>query len=361
MAELRLYFTECASLIKNTHVVISLMDQSQYGSMLSDLGIEVFTLDFPNGKIKFSGLLKLYKLIKAINPDAIQTWMYNADLIGGVMGRLAGVRNITWGVHHTTLVKDESKRSTILIAKLNSFLFKFIPQNIIYCAEKSREVKDTIGFSQSKGLVVPNDYNIIHFQLFDKGRTSLRKELGVDDDVFLIGHVGRFDPQKDHKNLVEAIAGLDQKVNSFKVVFVGSNLDSENKVLTKKISEHNLDNQFILFGRRSDIPKVINGFDLFLLSSTCEAFPNVLNEAMAWGTTCVTTDVGDAAVIVGDTGWIVEPRNPQQLATAIEKSIDEFQSDKQAWLTRKKEARNRIFEKFSIEKVVPSYKHVRRQ
>jgi hypothetical protein len=141
MAELRLYFTECASLIKNTHVVISLMDQSQYGSMLSDLGIEVFTLDFPNGKIKFSGLLKLYKLIKAINPDAIQTWMYHANLIGGVMGRLAGLRNITWGVHHTTLVKDESKRSTILIAKLNSFLFKFILQNIIYCAEKSREVK----------------------------------------------------------------------------------------------------------------------------------------------------------------------------------------------------------------------------
>lgn len=349
----------CLSDKTSRHIVISLMDEGKYGSMLKVAGIEVYCLNMPQGRVSLSGLWRLFKLLRQLKPDVVQTWMYHADLIGGVVARFAGIKNIVWGVHHTTLVKGESKRSTILIAKLNAFLSRFVPKKIIYCAEKSREVQESIGFSQSKDVVVPNGYNISDFQPSDEGRSSLRKELGVDDDVFLIGHVGRYDPQKDHKNLVEAIAGVEQKGRSFKVVLVGSNLDSANKTLTEKVRELNLMNEFILLGRRNDIPNVMNGFDLFVLSSAFgEAFPNVLNEAMACGTPCVTTDVGDAGVIVGDTGWIVDPQNPQQLASAIERAIDESQMDKQAWLARKKAARNRIVENFSIEKMVASYKRV---
>ena len=343
----------------NQHTVISLMDMGKYGSLLTEIGVVVYTLDFPIGRMNLSGIAKLYNLIRVLKPDVVQTWMYHADLIGGVVARLAGVKIIVWGVHHTTLVKGESKRSTILIAKLNAFLSSFVPKKIIYCAQKSREVHESIGFKSSKGVVVPNGYNISDFQPSENGRINFRKSLGVSDQVFLIGHVGRYDPQKDHKNLLAAISKLKKPAIPFKVVMVGTNLQPSNDALFDIVGEYKLTDDIFLLGRRNAIPNAMNGFDLFVLSSAFgEAFPNVLNEAMACGTPCVTTDVGDAGVIVGDTGWVVEPRNPQQLASAIEMAIVESQTDKHAWLERKIAARNRIVENFSIELMVESYKKV---
>ena len=348
----------CLSDKTSRHIVISLMDEGKYGSMLKVAGVEVHCLNMPQGRITLSGLWRLFKLLRKHKPNVVQTWMYHADLIGGVVARLAGVKNIIWGVHHTTLVKGESKRSTILIAKLNAILSRFVPKKIIYCAAKSREVQEFIGFSESKGVVVPNGYNISDFQPSDEGWYSFRKELCVDHDVFLIGHVGRFSPYKDYSSLFKAFGLVLEKEVNTQFVLVGTGLEYQNQELLDLIPSEVYKNRFLLLGRRNDISSVMNGMDLFVLSSVTEAFPNVLNEAMACGTPCVTTDVGDAGVIVGDTGWIVDPRKPQQLADAIDSANKESQMDKQAWLARKNAARNRIVENFSIEKMVASYRQV---
>lgn len=348
----------CLSDKSCNHIVVSLMDEGKYGSLLEENGIKVYYLNMKPNSISLRGLIKLYRIIRKIKPDVVQTWMYHADLIGGIVSRLAGITNVVWGVHHTTLVKGESKRSTIIIAKMNAILSRFVPKKIIYCAEKSREVQESIGFKQSKAVVVANGYNISKFRSSDEDRISFREELSIGDEVFLIGHVGRYDPLKDHQNLIEAIAKLKSKDKKIKVVLVGTNLDDRNKELSKKISNYNLTNDFILLGKRNDIATVMNGFDLFVLSSSSEGFPNVLAEAMACGTPCVTTDVGDAAVIVGPTGWVAPPREPQALANAIMQAQDEKHLNEQRWLGRKKECRNRIVDNFSIEKMVQNYKTV---
>lgn len=346
----------CLSDKSCNHIVVSLMDEGKYGALLEKKDIKVYYLNMKPNRLSLGGLIKLYRIIRKIKPDVVQTWMYHADLIGGIVSRLAGITNVVWGVRHTTLVKGESKRSTIIIAKMNAILSRFVPKKIIYCAEKSREVQESIGFMRTKGVVVPNGYNISDFSPSDEDRISFHEELGIDDKVFLIGHVGRYDPQKDHKNLIEAIAKIKQQSKVFKVVLVGSNLDTANKKLIDKIKEHNLINEFILLGRRTDIPVVMNGFDLFVLSSSSEGFPNVLAEAMACGTPCATTDVGDAALIVGETGWIVAPKNPKSLADAIITALDEKHARSEKWNQRKKVCRNRIVDNFSIETMVDAYK-----
>lgn len=349
----------CQSDLNNSHTVISLMDHGKYGSLLSDLGVAVHTLNFSSGRLKISGLIDLYNLIKKNNPDVVQTWMYHADLIGGVIARFAGIRNIVWGVHHTTLVQGESSFSTIVVAKLNAVLSRIVPQKIIYCAQKSRDVQESIGFINSKGVVIRNGYNIRDYKPNDNARSAFRKALGISDETFLIGHVGRFDPQKDYDNLIRSISKIKKQNVNYVVVLVGSNLSSSNKPLLRMINEHNLKEKFTLLGRRNDIPDVMNGIDLFVLSSAFgEAFPNVLNEAMACGTPCVTTGVGDASVIVGQTGWVVSSKNPKQLAAAIDCALCEFKQDRLVWVQRKIDARYRIVNNFSIEKMVTAYNNV---
>ncbi|EKO3578430.1 glycosyltransferase [Vibrio metschnikovii] len=345
---------------KNQHIVVSLMNQGKYGSLLEEIGVQVYCLDMSAGKIRFAALIKLYKLIRQLKPDVVQTWMYHADLIGGVIARLAGVKNIVWGVHHTTLVKGESKRSTILIAKINALISSFIPRKIIYCAEKSRQVQQSIGFSPKIGYVVPNGYNIDDFKPDLDAGMAFRQEVGLADEKFLIGHVGRYDPQKDHQTLLLSVSELLNRNTEFEfeVVLVGTNLDKDNLVLSNIIDKNNLSCVRML-GRRSDMPSVMTGFDVFVLSSAFgEAFPNVLNEAMACGTPCITTDVGDAAVIVGDTGWVAPPKNPQALAKAMLEAMEEKQNNPQAWQARKQACRERIVNNFSIEKMVEGYHQV---
>lgn len=342
----------------NHHIVISLMDEGKYGPLLEQAGINVECLGLSSFKTILKTLINLRSRIKSHRPDVVQTWMFHGDLVGGISARLAGVRNVVWGVHHTTLVKGESKRSTILIAKMNAFLSHFIPKKIIYCAEKSREVQESIGFDKSKGTVTHNGYDICNFKPDFAARLAFRKELGVSEDVFLIGHVGRFSPYKDYPTLFKAFNQVAQKRVSAKFVLVGSGLDEKNTELLDLIpSWLNKDNLYLL-DRRADIPYVMNGIDLFVLSSTTEAFPNVLNEAMACSTPCVTTDVGDASVIVDATGWIADSGKPEQLADAIELAVEESEKNSCAWAKRKDETRNRIVENFSIEKMMISYQKV---
>jgi glycosyltransferase involved in cell wall biosynthesis len=169
--------------------------------------------------------------------------------------------------------------------------------------------------------------------------------------------VGRFDPLKDHPNLLSALAELKGMDQAVRCALVGKGLDRSNAEIMDSIAGLSLspDRELLLLGQHNDISTVMNALDIHVLSSACEAFPNVLAEAMACGTPCVTTEVGDAALIVGETGWVVPPRDSKALAHGICNAIKLLQ-DRPDWQARKMACRERISSEFSIERMVCAYR-----
>lgn len=336
------------------HSVISLMDLGKYGSLLEQAGIPVICLNMPRGRITITGLLRLWHTIRNQKPDVVQTWMYHADLIGGSVAKLCGVKAIFWGIHHCNLTHGTVKNSTRIVAKACSFLSKFIPDVIISCSRKSVSTHQFLGYEKHKFQVIPNGYDLTQYSPDRASGLELRKQWNIDKDIPLIGMVARFDPQKDHNTLIRSLGILKRNQKKFHCVLVGSGMEITNIELLEWIKDENIEENTTLLGRRSDIPSVMNALDIHVLSSLGEAFPNVLAEAMACGTPCVTTDVGDAAFIVGDSGWVVRPHEPQLLAHDLDFALEALK-ESELWLLRQQAARERILNNFSLDKMIKMY------
>ena len=346
-------FRLCTHDLNHRHIVVSLSGDGKYGPLLREKGIKIYILKMSPNRPSFFAFFKLIQLIRRYKPDVVQTWMYHADLLGGIAARIAGIKAIVWGIHHTTLEPGKSKKTTIWIVKLLARLSWWLPARIVVCAQRAMDVHEELGYNRAIMSFIPNGYDLSEFTPMPNEARALRSEWGVEPDIFLIGTVGRYNPQKDHANLLQALALLRSRNILIRCVLVGVNLGSDNQELVAQVQRLGLEETVILFGKRTDIPAVMSALDVHVLPSAGEAFPNVVAEAMACETPCVITDVGDAAYIVGNTGWVVPLRDSNALANAIEKSLNETKHDQ--WALRCTSARERIQKKFSIKKMVTLY------
>ena len=119
----------CKNDFKNQHIVISLTNLGKYRSLIKNLGVKVYNID-----LKFYSILKFFfliKLIRSLKPNIIQTWLIMGDLVGGIAGRLAGIKNIIWNIHFTNLKLDSTKLRNIIIIRLLAKLSHLIPKKTI--------------------------------------------------------------------------------------------------------------------------------------------------------------------------------------------------------------------------------------
>lgn len=344
----------------NEHIVVSLRDQGKYGSLLSKHSIKIHTLNMKPGKFSIVAFYKLIKILKNEKADIVQTWLYHSDFFGGIAARLAGVSNLIWNVRHSNFNKYYTKRSLIILVKVLAKLSYFLPKKIIFCSKSSMKLHAKIGYQGYKMKYVPNGYDIQKFKPIPLKKFISRKKINLNNKVTLLGCVARFHPQKDHKNLLHALNILKGNKIFFKCILVGFGINKKNKILVNLIKKLNLDNEIILLGSQKNINSIMNKIDIHILASEYgEAFPNVVAEAMASGTPCVVTDVGDSSLIVGKTGWTVKTRNSKLLAYKIMKAIKKSKSKE--WNYQCQAARNRIVNKFTMDKMINKYNKIWQQ
>ncbi|MEQ1530068.1 MAG: glycosyltransferase, partial [Methylococcales bacterium] len=174
-----------------------------------------------------------------------------------------------------------------------------------------------VGYAASKMMVVPNGYNFSWLKASLDERQTLRKKCGFNLDDVVLGSLGRFHPVKDQQNFVLAAGLLAKKFPLLKFLMVGRGLDWDNAQLVNWIDSTGYRERFVLLGERKDVPQCFSAMDIFCLHSRTEGFPNVLAEAMAMGLPCVATDVGDAAILLADTGVMVPKHDSAGLVQGV--------------------------------------------
>src|SRR6267378_4478811 len=228
-------------------VVVSLTSLGVIGESLRAQGVKVHALgmssvlDFP------ITLWRLSRLIRQCQPRIVQTWLYHADLMGGLAARLAGSCTVVWGVRSTTIPQGPLSL-TFWLVHLCAICSHILPHRIICCAQSAKEAHITLGYAAHKMTVIPNGYDFSVFDRHLNSRAKARAELGFSADEIVIGAVGRFDPLKDFRNLVAAASRVVAKRGNVRFLMVGRNIDWSNHALRAWIEGEGLVKYFHLAG-----------------------------------------------------------------------------------------------------------------
>ena len=333
--------------------VISLIQPGLVAEKIRQLGISVRSLGMQPGKPDLASIWRLVCWLRRDRPHIMQTWMYHADLLGGVAARLAGDIPIAWGIRHSDPLAHGYGLLTAPTVKLCARLSRWIPKRIVCCSEASRQAHVAFGYAVDKMLVIPNGVDLAEMKPDPAAGRLTRQVLAIPTEAPVIGLVGRFHPQKDHQNFVRAAKLLASTRPSVHFVLCGEGVTWDNRELIAWIDDAGIRANCRLLGRREDVPQLMASFDL-ATSSSCfgESFANVVSEAMSCGVPCVVTDVGDSAHIIGPTGIVVPTRDAAALAQAWERMLD---LGREQLLQTGLQARQRIQDHFDLPKIVDRY------
>jgi glycosyltransferase involved in cell wall biosynthesis len=257
--------------------------------------------------------LRLIRLFRREQTDIVHSHDAYTSVFATLCARVAGVRGV--------IASRRSWHSPHLqgrILRANRFAYRFADRVVGNSPSVSGLVESEGGVPASRIVTIPNFLDPQSFDpLTDASRQSLLAELGVPEDAFVVGIVARLSVVKDHATMLRALVELVTEIPNVHCVLVGEG--PERGRIEALARELRIEDRVHLAGERPQIPNLHGLFDVSVLCSTTEAFPNSVLEAMAAARPVVATDVGGTpdAVRQGSTGLLVPPSDPSRLASAI--------------------------------------------
>lgn len=333
--------------------VISIRKLGPMAKKIEEVGLEVDTLNI--GKGFWHTLIALPLLIwktKRFQPQVIQGWMYHGNLFASISYLCVSSRvTLCWNIRQTLYdIKKEKifTRLTIWICKILSKR----PDHILYNSSLSAKQHEGYGYSKAQRTIIFNGFETEEFKPDVQLKSEVKKELNIETR-YVVGHIARFHPKKDHKTFISAAKKVLDEVGDVTFVLIGRNVLFSTNVLTQYIKQSGLETKVRLLGERTDIARILTAMDVVVSSSGWgEGFSNVIGEAMATGSLCVVTDVGEAKDIVGDIGIVVPPYSVGALSEGV---VQFLEYSKEARDDISKRGRERIIEEYSIDKIAAKY------
>lgn len=247
---------------------------------------------------EFKSLLKLYKVLKKINPDLIHTHLQSFMYV--IPYAIIHNKKIIHTIHNIPEKELSNFRKKILgfLLKKNKAIAVGISDTI------SEMIKDFYKINDCETV-----YNPVDIEKFKIDNTVIKEKNKI---VTLIS-IGRFVEQKNQKLLIDSLIKLNNK--NIKLVFLGDGMLK--KTLEKYVKDNNMDKNIIFKGNVSNVNYELNKADIFVLSSVYEGLPMTILEAMACGMPIISTDVGGVKDIVTNNGIVVPSNNEDEMCNAI--------------------------------------------
>lgn len=301
--------TECALALDKSkyNVEVCCYDRlGDYSKILSENGIIVTLLERNHNRYDYFFPLRLKKFLKEKNVHIlhIHSGTFFLSTQGGI---LAGTPAMIYTDHGRPLV--ESKMDVLM----DRFSGYFVDKIIAVSSELENYLVDVIRLPKEKTSTIINGINTEKFTAREKP-DSLLKEFRITAKNMVIGTVGRLAEVKDHLSLIEAYNIVHKKLPDAVLILVGDGPMRDK--LNNKIAELQLNDCVRITGNRSDVPNILNLFDIFVLSSLSEGTSVALLEAMSSGVASIATDVGGNPSIVDNNvnGELVSPGDIGQMA-----------------------------------------------
>lgn len=248
-----------------------------YDEEIRSYGGNVFHI--PTKKENFlENIKQLKKIMKNGNYQIVHSHM---DGMNGVALKLAKDSGIKVRISHS------HNTSYLTNNKIKMAVHELIKKTIPRYATQLWACSDAAGkwlYGNKEFKVIPNAINITKFEFDIEARNAIRKKLQIEDK-YVIGHIGKFEYQKNHDFLISIFADIAYQNPSATLVLVGDG--SRRKNIEEKVRDLKLADRVIFLGQRTDVDKLFNIFDVFVLPSNFEGLPVVAVEAQANGLKCV--------------------------------------------------------------------------
>jgi glycosyltransferase involved in cell wall biosynthesis len=320
-------------------VIASYYPGGALSEMIDPRRIKVISYEKKSRWDLFTLLFKTLKIVRDEQPTVLHGWMHTQNVVATVAKVLNPKVTMVWAVRASNLEEhlDWAEKLTIwLQARLSSFATRITVNSMA-----GLEYAAKGGLPREKMMFVPNGIDTNTFYPNDEERRRVRAQWNLGDDVKIVGNISRFDPIKNHKMFLKAAAGVAAGRPDVRFVCVGHGKESYLQELKQLARTLGLDGKVHWIQAQSEVRAVYNAIDVFCSSSVSEGFPNVIGEAMACGRHCVVTDVGDSALVVGDTGIVVPSDNAQAMSAGL---LDRINASE----TMNLRARQRILENFTV-------------
>lgn len=339
---------------EDMHYIISFSELNYFENKIKNLNYEFIKINFKNKIFFFIYFLKLINILKIINPDVVQCWMYHSSLLGGIASKYLGVKKIIWNIRHSNYIFNKTKFLTILVVKVCAFLSKIIPNEIVYCSLKSYDFHKSIGYKSEFKKIIYNGYDSNYYK-------KITKKNNEKYQIIKFGYIGRYSPQKNINMYLEAISLLVHKYSSnlnLKLIMYGRDINEKNVELVKKIKQYKLTSFVELNDYIDDVRIAYKNIDFLGLSSSYgESFPNILAEAMLCGIPCISTDVGESKNILFQYGKIVKINDSNGFSIAIDEYYKLYKNQV-SYEILSKLSREHIKNNYSIEKMFRKYQNL---
>jgi len=291
--------------------------------------------------------LALMRYIRREKVALMQTLLFHSDVTGRIVGRLAR--------RHGRPVIVSSARATNLRNRWWQFALQraTAPLSDAFTAVSVRTLDFAArreGLRRDRATVIPNGIDVSEWETPGDG-TAFRAELGIAEDAFVVGTLGRLHEQKGHAHLLEAAAIVARRLPD--AVFLIAGYGPLREKLEAQSRALGVASRARFLGYRSDAARVLAALDVFVLPSLWEGMSNAVLEAMAAGKPVIATAVDGNVEQVsdGDTGLLVPPADAGALANAILRLAD----DHVLAASMGRRGRERVAREFSLERMIAAH------